>query len=422
MKKLKIQLIISLTIILVLTNIFSIISFASFNIKSANLYSKGNCGQLIKKDGAIVETTFVVYSKDGKEYPAYCLDKLKPGVGEVGGYSVDTNSLVSNIYLWRAIINGYPYKTPAELGCANEKEAFVATKMAVYSVLYDYRIEQFSGIGEAGERTVNAINSIVNAARYGTETKVSSDLTITNDTSKLDTDKINNKYISQTFKVTAKGAMQNYTVKLSGNVPEGTLITDENNNVKSEFSSTEKFKILMPIDLLGEGGNLRISVEAGVKTKPIFYGTSSNPANQDYAITGNMYEDGKGEVSLTYSKNETKIKIFKKDTNTQEVLSGARFDLLDSNKNVLYTNLISDEQGQILLKNLLPGTYYLKETKAPTDYELYEDYIKLEIGFNEELSVIVNNSKGEKPTIEVTKNKVEVKQQTVQAKLPKTGM
>ena len=62
--------------------------------------------------------------------------------------------------------------------------------MAVYSVLYDYRIEQFSGIGEAGERTVNAINQILNAARYGTETKVSSDLTITNDTPKLDTDKI----------------------------------------------------------------------------------------------------------------------------------------------------------------------------------------------------------------------------------------
>lgn len=422
MKKIKIQLIISLTIILVLSNIFSIISFASFNIANANLYSKGDCGQLIKKDGLIVETAFVVYAKDGVEYPAYCLDKLKPGVGKVDGYTVNTDTFVTNVFIWRAVINGYPYKTPGELGCANEKEAFVATKMAVYSILYDYRVEQFSGIGEAGARTVNAINTIVNAARYGSETKVSSDLTITNDTPKLDTDKINSKYISQTFKVTAKATMQNYTVTLNGKVPEGTLITDENNNVKNTFTSKEKFKILMPIDLLGEGGELKINVEAGVQTKPVFYGTSPNPANQDYAVTGNMYEDGRGEVTLTYSKNETKIKIFKKDTNTQEVLAGARFDLLDLNKNVLYTNLISDEQGQILLKNLLPGTYYLKETKAPTDYDVYEDYIKLEIGFNEEISVIVNNSKGEKPTIEVSKNKVEVKQQTVQTKLPKTGM
>lgn len=422
MKKIKIQLIISLTIILILSNIFSIISFGNFNIPNASLYSKGDCGHLIKKDGAIVETAFVVYNKDGVEYPAYCLDKLKPGVGKVDGYTVNTDKFVTNVFIWRAVINGYPYKTPAQLGCANEKEAFVATKMAVYSILYDYTIEQFTGIGEAGSRTVNAINTIVNIARNGNETKVSSDLDITTDTSKLDTDKINNKYVSQTYKVTSKATMQDYTVNLDGNVPEGTLITDENNNVKNTFVAKEKFKILIPIELLGEGGELKINVEAGVKTKPVFYGTSPNPANQDYAVTGNMYEDGKGEATLVYSKNETKIKIFKKDTDTQEVLTGARFDLLDSNKNVLYTNLISDDKGQILLKNLLPGIYYLKETKAPTDYELYEDYIKLEIGFNEEISVIVNNSKGEKPQIEVSKDEIEVKQQVVQTKLPKTGM
>lgn len=53
------------------------VSQAAYNIEKADLYSKGNCGQLLKKDGSIVNTSYVVYQYKGKEYPAYCLDKLK---------------------------------------------------------------------------------------------------------------------------------------------------------------------------------------------------------------------------------------------------------------------------------------------------------------------------------------------------------
>lgn len=422
MKKINIKLIISLAIVMILGNFISIFSFASFNIDSANLYSKGDCGRLIKKNGTVVKTSFIVYSKDGKEYPAYCLDKSKPGVGEAGGYNVSINSTISNVMVWKTITNGYPYKTPAELGCINNEEAFMATKMAVYTALYDYQMSDFEGIGDAGYRVINAINNIVSSARNSSSTKISSDLKLTSDSNLFELDSINSKYISQTFKVTANGPMQNYKINLSGNIPEGTIITDINNNQKNEFTSKEKFKILLPISNLGQGGDLNIKVESGVQTKPIFYGISSNSANQDYALTGATYEDGVGEVTLTYSKNETKLKIFKQDTDTKEVLAGAKFDLLDSEKNVLYTNLTSDENGLILINNLMPGTYYLKETKAPNNYLVYEDYIKLEVGFNEEISIIVNNNKGEKPTIEVSKNKVTVKQKMIENKLPKTGM
>lgn len=422
MKKINIKLIISLAIVMILGNFISIFSFASFNIDSANLYSKGDCGRLIKKNGTVVKTSFIVYSKDGKEYPAYCLDKSKPGVGEAGGYNVSINSTISNVMVWKTITNGYPYKTPAELGCANNEEAFMATKMAVYTALYDYQMSDFEGIGDAGYRVINAINNIVSAARNSSSTKISSDLKLTSDSNLFELDSINSKYISQTFKVTANGPMQNYKINLSGNIPGGTIITDINNNQKNEFTSKEKFKILLPISNLGQGGDLNIKVESGVQTKPIFYGISPNSANQDYAITGATYEDGVGEATLTYSKNETKLKIYKQDTDTKEVLAGAKFDLLDSEKNVLYTNLTSDENGLILINNLMPGTYYLKETKAPNNYLVYEDYIKLEVGFNEEISIIVNNNKGEKPTIEVSKNKVTVKQKMIENKLPKTGM
>ncbi len=47
-------------------------------ISSANLYSTGDCGQLLKYKGAVVKVSYVQYTNDGVDYPAYCMDKTKP--------------------------------------------------------------------------------------------------------------------------------------------------------------------------------------------------------------------------------------------------------------------------------------------------------------------------------------------------------
>ena len=144
------------------------ISFAA-NLSSANLYSKGDCGSLIKYKGTTVLTTMVVYNNGGVEYPAYCMDKTLPGVGESGSYAVSIEGAVSNALVWRAITNGYPYKTPAELGCANSSEAYTATKQAVYCMLYENNVNDYTAIGEAGVRTLNALKTIVAKAKASTE-------------------------------------------------------------------------------------------------------------------------------------------------------------------------------------------------------------------------------------------------------------
>lgn len=82
----------------------------------------------------MVKTYVVVYNQDGKEYPAYCLDKNKAGVDDSINYDVTLDGVIKNVYIWKAITNGYPYKTPEEMGCNTVGEAFMATKMAVYSV------------------------------------------------------------------------------------------------------------------------------------------------------------------------------------------------------------------------------------------------------------------------------------------------
>ena len=63
--------------------------------------------------------------------------------------------------MWRYLINGYPYKTIEQLGCATKEEAFTATKQAIYCYIHGNDINDYEPIGEAGVRTINAMKQII---------------------------------------------------------------------------------------------------------------------------------------------------------------------------------------------------------------------------------------------------------------------
>ena len=60
-----------------------------------------------------------------------------------------------------------------------------------------------------------------------------------------------------------------------------------------------------------------------------------------------------------------KLEIHKVD-NTNKPIAGVKFDILDSNKNVIET-IVTDENGIATSKDLAPGTYYYKEVEAPSN-------------------------------------------------------
>lgn len=374
------------------------VSYAA-NISSANLYSKGDCGNLLKYKGITVQTTMIVYNNSGIEYPAYCIDKSLPGVGESGNYTVSINGVLTNATVWRAITNGYPYKTPRELGCANEKEAFTATKQAVYCILYENNVSDYQAIGEAGIRTLNALKTIVAKAESSTESKLSTNIQITESTSAWNIDTINEKYVSKIYSVGSVALSGNYEVSISGNVPENSKITDLNNNEKTVFSKGDKFKIIIPIQNMHEEGEFSINISAKANTKPVFIGKAPNSNLQDYALTAGTYEDASGALKQTYFRNTTKIVVLKQDGVNKKALKDGEFSLLDENKNVIYSNLVTDERGEVILKNLNPGKFYLKEDKAPNEYVLYDKLIPIELDLNENISITVNNFK--KDTVDV---------------------
>ncbi len=424
-KKSKIKKILVTLAILVMNGLGFMNAVYATSINSANLYSIGDCGQLLKYKGGVVKVSYVQYSNNGVDYPAYCMNPNKPGA-EMGSYSVSVQEAVNDVGLWRIVIHGYPYQSIEELGVANKEEAFTATKHAIYCYLYGNNPNSYEGIGEAGARTLRAMNMIINNANNSNESKMTSTIQINKAENEWKQDPLNQLYVSKTYYATANVNMRSYkimVVKENGEKIDGIKITNMQNQEKSEFLQGEAFKVLVPIKMMNKMGTFKLIVEGEVQTKPVLYGVAPNSTYQDYALTTAMYEEGSGEKSDEYPENETKIIIIKQDEKTKEKLEDTEFELLDETREVVYSGLKSDQEGKIEIKHLMPGKYYLRETKAKEGYEVYEEEIELQVALHEQYTITVSNNKQEKPKIETEKKikSKEVRSSTMK-RLPVTGM
>lgn len=404
-------------VILTILLLNSLILINSVNASNQSIYihATRDCGELLTYKGIVVKANYVVYTKDGVSYPAYCMDKTKVGADNKG-YNVSVKDSIKDVALWRIIINGYPYKSIKELGTANKEEAFVATKQAIYCYIHGNNISDYAPIGVAGQRTLNAMNKILTNAKNSKETKISSTIKINKNSEKWKQDNIDKNYLSKTYVVSAGANIKNYKVTLSkdnGRDLGGLKLTNEKNQEKTEFKPNEKFKIMIPIKSITEAGKFDLKVEAQIATKPILYGTAPNSGLQDYALTAASYEDGQGNIQDEYPKNETEIIVIKVDSDTKAKMKDVEFELIDSNKNVVYSDLKTNKDGKIQIKSLVPGTYYLRETNAKDGYLKYDELIKIEVKLNEKVTVTVNNKKEDEPTVETSKKEIEVDQDVV---------
>lgn len=423
MKKIMSIFIITMFFITNITGLFGTNTVKAVNvpINSATPYSKGEV-VLFDYDGIGIGVEIQMYNKDGVEYPVYCIDKGKQGVEEDFQYTVNINALLSNQMIWRAIVNGYPFKTPTELGCESVEEAYAATKMAVYDAMYNYDLSKFTPHKnlDSHKRTVNAIKTIITNAKNSKETKIAATLKINAEQENWQVDSINSEYVSKTYNVQASAVNKSYTISLENTNDARIKITNMSNTEQTEFATNEKFKVLIPIADLEKSGEFTLTAKSDLKTMPIFYGKSPNTNWQSYAVTVGEYELADTTLKQTFQENKTQIEIQKKDGDTQEALSNAVFNLLDENKQIIYSELTSNEQGIIEIEHLLPGNYYLEEIKPPQGYYGYEELIPVEVKLNQKAIIKVENYQEpeEKPKDE-TQEKIETSVGV--KKLPKTG-
>ena len=85
----------------------------------------------------------------------------------------------------------------------------------------------------------------------------------------------------------------------------------------------------------------------------------------------------------------------------------------------------TDENGEIEIKQVLPGKYFIKEIKAPEGYELNEEIAEISLKLNEKKTITIQNNK---IIVEIPEKTIEEKPQTLEQpikevkKLPVTGM
>lgn len=403
---------------------FSSITNATFSINKASLYKGDRCKYVFKNkyNGGLIGAVKVFYNYNGKTYPAYCINRELDGVGEVEGYDVTVSEAINNPLVWRVIVNGYPYKSFEELGVADEDEAFTATKQAVYCVLYGNDKNNFymyDPIGEAGTRTLNAMKTMVNNARSSTQVKPSSNININQITNwQIDN---TNEYISKTFEISAEANIQSYNISITNDKEKQIKVTDLNGKEITNEVTEKRFKVMIPVCLLEKDDKFELKVSGKVETYPILYGASNNVKYQNYALAGEIFEIGEGNLTVNYSKNSSKLKIIKQDESGEERLKGVEFQIWNDKNEVVYSNLKTNENGEILLEGILPGKYFLEEVNSIDGYKKLENKIEFELTLNEELKITVKNPKDE-PEI---KKEIKEKNQTYSEKmnkLPVTGM
>ena len=387
-------------------------------VKAANLnetkkLERGPLGYYCvqKWDGSkwIYLTYNTTYYNDsnGKKYVAYCLSPGAPGVGYVSGekdtYNVNIKDLVKDDRVWRIIKNGYPYKSVQELGVETVDDAYFATMQAVNCVLRGYSLEkakelyspgQFAINGEnyndvkrRGEKTLNAMYSLINIGLNGKETR--NDLLAIKITNVSGLSKENENYYSLTYKVISSSAIKGYNVDKMEKLPNGAYVADSNGNKKSSFSSGENFKIFIPVKELGKDIKGSVSIKASQKNYPIYYGNSQLEGFQDYALCNEEYADVFAKTEVNLPTNKSKLEILKVDSNTKNPLKGVKFKI--TNAQGVSATYTTNENGKIEITNLYPGNFKIKEIETLSNYKLNSTETSVTIGYAETKKITVQN-------------------------------
>ena len=401
-------------------------------LNKVNLYTKGSQGaQLLTWKGVVdphnFAATIIVYkAEDGKEYPAYCANPNRPGVENLAGksYDVDADQKDTDPAVWGVITNGYPYKTPQELGVNTEYEAYYATKMAVWAVVHDNysNLNDWKANGSQNANVEKAMKDLVAKGRAN-QYVYKTWLAMNPKSPKAEPDSKDSNYLSQEYTLECNVNIRSYRVVIDGDVPAGAKVTDVNNNEKDTFDASEKtFKVLIPKEAVGDGGSFRVLVKGKLENKAVLFG-KSHANKQDYYVAPLPSYNGDSWVDLPYGTEgtvppdtpdpdtpdtpdtpntptpSTDLQILKVDKGTQKGLAGAVFKVeVDA---TTIGHYVTDSSGQVTIKNI-SGTVSVTEEVPPEGYVLDENNHK-DIEITDAKPIVMTFANEEMAELEITK-------------------
>ena len=362
------------------------------------LADKGECGKFLTYNGSEIRAMYVMYeADDGEEYPAYCMEPSFQGVGSngitYGEYTI--KGKIDNDKVWRVAKNGYPYKSLGSYGVMSDREAFFATKQAIYRTLDDAPLN-YGSLNPEGANMVEAIKGLYSIGQNGSETYKEPELTITPETSETVLDEQNPQYKSQVFKVTGNCEFDSYEVSFNlSDLPAGTKITDENGAEQTTFRANEKFKVMVPVNE-NESTGFKLNVTADLKSYPMYYAESENIRMQVMLITANPYERVTEKASVKLNKTIANITINKRDSVTGKGVANTTFEVTKVDGQIVGT-YVTDRNGQVIVPVNEAGYYKITEIEAPEGYllgEVNEQIINVQFNVENEVTFLNDKKAG----------------------------
>ena len=175
---------------------------------------------------------------------------------------------------------------------------------------------------------------------------------------------------------------------------KGQTIISDSVEVYQVNSSNKLGKKLSPKITMNADGSM--TIDLGDINTPIYieYKVSlsknvSNSATTEWKNVGIMNWNGGSSAHTTafvrHGGSGTEVgyngsvELHKVDAITKKSLAGAVFDLENQSGKVLQSNLTTDSNGNLIVKNLKDGNYQFVEVKAPQGYQINSNPIKFTI-------------------------------------------
>ena len=433
-------------VILLLISIISLFQILS-NYEEVNAATIGDTSYLQRAEKGFYsiqkwngsEWIYVTYSitnyidENGVKRVAYCVNPDLKGIGyisgEFEGYTVELKQLISNQKAWRVLTNGYPYKTPEQMGVESDQDAYLATKMALYAILRNqnesdikslYRAgkdkvqgENITDITRRGNKVIDTICNLVNIGNNGQETMQNNNLLRVEKVGDFIEEKTNSNYYSQTIKVHSEVECNEYQVKSISNFPSGTIITNDKGTEQNIFKGGEEFKIMVPKESIMEDIKGAVEIEGSCKNYPIFYAECTEGNYQNYLLCCDVYSKNIQAVgNIDLKAHKSTLQIEKLDKDTKNPITGVKFSVKYKDGTNIGT-YITNDKGIINLDNLHQGQVTIKELETNKEYVLNEDEVQVDLMYGEKKNITIENE-AKKGIINIIKvdsdnNKIRIK-------------
>ncbi len=282
--------------------------------------------------------------------------------------------------VYRVLLNGYPQKTPEQLGVSTWQQAHYATQLSVWVALGQLNPDDLQFKDSEVERAVKAIRY---AADHMEDTQ---DVFMNVKPTDKQEAKLNGAYFETTqYTVESNAKQGTYQVALN-QAPVGTRIVTEQGEVKETFSLGETFRVQVPKSSKSAELSLKVTADLKNQQAVVYKGTESI---QDATVLLERSQEKVSQDIQVFWKSMGGLEIRKVDEKKQP-LAGAVFEVLASDQKSMGT-ITTNTDGIARMNHLEIGSYVVKEVKSPAGYILNDAPQTVEVKTGEIATITAEN-------------------------------